>query len=266
MQHLKRVTTALSTTRPRRSFMLFLAVAFGFLLAGRSWGGALVAASPMLAISLAGFCINDIFDQEMDRINHPDRALASYPALSNLVMSLYVILFVISIGLIFLQERSIDRFTWAIAFILLSNYSVFKRDLPPLKNAYVAVTACVICSILDVGGDHSLPLVARYGPLFLAVFAREFALDIPDARGDKGTLVQTLHPTASLYLAMALYAAALSFALYFSIKPIQLTMSLIGIILFFGYLFARLRLGWQEEALRSVSGVFAGLPAILVIT
>lgn len=259
-----RAGAALTTTRPLPSFALFLTIALGFILAGRNWGGALIAALPMLPISLASFCINDIFDQETDRINHPDRALASYPALSNTALTLYVILFLISIGSIYLQDRPTDRFVWAIDFILLSNYSVFKRIFPLLKNVYIASSACIVFSILDISNENSLHVVFRYGPLFISTLAREIALDIPDARGDKGTLALKLNTRRSLLLTIALYLVALCTAFYLSITSVHLFASIAGFILFFCYALARLMLGWQENTLRPVSAGVATVPAVLI--
>jgi 4-hydroxybenzoate polyprenyltransferase len=219
----------------------------------------------MLTISLAGFCINDIFDQEMDRINHPGRALASYPALSSSVLSLYVVLFLVTLCLILLQDSSSDRFIWAISFILLSNYSAFKRYSPSLKNAYMAATACVVFSILDGASEHPLPIIIRYGPLFVANFAREVLLDIPDRRGDKNTLVSRLRPKRSLYLALSLCCVSLCVTMYFSTTMLELTMVIVGFLSLFCYVVARLKVGLKGQALRPLAGIMATVPAILII-
>lgn len=266
MKHPVRIGVAASTTRPLSSLLLFLIVASAFVLAGRDWGSALFCASPMLTICLAGFCINDIFDQEMDRINHPDRTLANYPALSNSVLGLYVVLFLITLGLILVQETATVRFTWAVSFILLSNYSVFKRNFPLLKNAYIAVAVCVVGSILDEASEPALPIVVRYGPLFAANFAREMLLDIPDMRGDKDTLVLKLQPRRSLYLAMTLYFVALLLTVYFATTPTRYAIATAGFVCFLCYAIAKLKVGLHDHTLRPITAVLAAVPAVLVIT
>ena len=127
MVALTSIKNAVKTTRPFRSLLLFVVVIVGYVVVGFDWVDALVGALPMLSISLAGFCINDIFDQEQDRINHPDRALAKYPALTGSATTIYVCLFVASVILISMLDSPTERFAWAAFFILLSNYNFFKH-------------------------------------------------------------------------------------------------------------------------------------------
>lgn len=265
MHQLARVKLAFATARPVRSLQLYMIAAFGFVLAGQGWENALIGALPMLSICLAGFCINDIYDQEMDRINHPERVLAKFPALSKLTTTVYVALFIISIIFISLQQDSVTKFLWSIVFILLSNYNFFKRNLPILKNAYIAITACVVASIFGHGGDFQLTNISQYIPLFISVFARELSLDVLDSAGDKGTLALILGPKLSVAVATSLYIAEALLTVLLSSMYNQMIIAGFGLFAVALYILMRIIFGISEESLRPLSGLMVVVPAILII-
>jgi 4-hydroxybenzoate polyprenyltransferase len=265
MHQLARVKLAFATARPVRSLQLYMIAAVGFVLAGQGWENALIGALPMLSICLAGFCINDIYDQEMDRINHPERVLAKFPALSKITTTIYVVLFVVSISLISLQEGAVVKFLWSIILILLSNYNFFKRNIPILKNAYIAITACVVASIFGHGGDFQLPNISQYIPLFISVFARELSLDVLDSAGDKGTLALFLGSKLSVAFAMFLYIAEALLTILLSSTYSQTLIASFGLIAVALYILMRITFGISEESLRPVSGLIVVVPAILII-
>lgn len=260
------IKNAVKTTRPSRSLLLFIVVIVGYVVVGFDWRDALVGALPMLSISLAGFCINDIFDQELDRINHPDRTLAKYPALTSSATTIYVCLFVTSVLLISIQDSHTERFIWAIFFILLSNYNFFKRSFPIAKNAYVAIAACLPVSVLDLAHDERILSTLLYGPIFVAVFARELACDIPDIEGDTGTLAKKLSRKYSFQFVVFLYLMALALTFLLSTTNLATAASLVGLGALGLYLLARMVLGWPEKSLLVFSGTIAISPAFLIVS
>lgn len=259
------VAQVLKTTRPLRSVLLALAVSAGFLIVGVEWQEAIFRALPMLLVSLAGFCINDIFDQEQDRINHPERTLAQYPALSRSVTAAYVVLLIASVLAISAQKSPTDKFIWAVFFILLSNYNFFKRNVPGLKNAYVAIAAALPLSILDMARDETLSAWLLYFPFLLSVFARELACDIPDIRGDEGTLASRLGTGRSWGLAVASYALALASTFALASVRLHYLSAIMGSIAFSLYVLGTVRFKLTEKSLLVVTGPLVLAPAVLLL-
>lgn len=265
MGSIESLLKAAKTTRPTRSTLLFLLISLGFVFLGYGWGDALFRASPILLVSMAGFCINDIFDQEVDRINHPERPLAMFPALARSVTSLYVVLFVASVIVILLQEDLADRFLWAISFILISNYNFFRRAAPLFKNAYVSITACFPLAVLDLAHDGNIAAPTRYLPLVLVIFARELSCDIPDTVGDTDTLAKRMSKRTATATAGCLYFAAAATSYFSANEKLQVitAISIVGVLA--GYFVAKLVFRRQEKSLFLLSGAMAVLAAIPVI-
>lgn len=259
------IRRALSTARPTRAFLLFAAVFLGFLYVQTPLLPAVFEAGPMLLIAAAGFCINDIFDQEQDRINHPERALSEFPALSHLVTTTYVFLFVGSILMIAIQPLPLVKFLWALLFIALSNYSFIKRNLPSLKNAYISLSSALPLAIIDFSSDGLFSSPWLFAPLVLAVFARELACDVPDIKGDGATIAVRLGEGTTLRIVFVCYAVSLSLLTIFSNSERQLVVAAIGWGLLALYSVFKSKFRWSERRLILFSGPLVICPAVLVL-
>lgn len=259
------IQKAFSTARPTRALLLFGGVFLGFLYVNTPPVQAAYHAIPMLLISAAGFCINDIFDQEQDRINHPNRALSEYPALSRLVTSTYVVLFIGSVLMIAIQELALHKFLWALFFIALSNYSFVKRNFPSLKNVYIAFSSTIPLAIIDFASDGEFNSPLLYGPLALAVFARELACDIPDINGDDATIAVRLGERASARLVFVCYAVSLTILTILSSGERDLIVSSIAWALLVLYIFSKIKCQWSERRLIIFSAPLLICPAVLVL-
>ena len=266
MSILKPAKEVMKTARPLRSSLLFLSLFLGYWLAGFSWVDAACKALPMLLIALAGFCINDIFDQEQDRINHPDRTLAKYPALSKHVTTTYVLLFAGSVFTIALQDSSTDKFLWALFFILLSNYNFFKRSFPACKNVYISLAAALPAALLDSAYDGAFSAPILYCPFILAVFARELACDIPDIEGDGKTLANSFGPERSWYIATSIYVLAIMLTAIQAESLIGVVSALVGAASLALYVCAKVVFGWSEKTLIVFSGPTVVAPVVLLIS
>lgn len=266
MVRLAPILNATKTARPMRSFLLFLAMIAGFRLIDIPLSEAFSRALPMLTVCLAGFCINDIFDQEQDRINHPERSLARFPALVGSVTTIYVCLFVTSVLLISLQDSPTERFAWSLFFILLSNYNFFKRTFPLIKNWFVAGAACLPVAILDFARDGQIADFLNYLPFFCIVFARELSCDIPDIEGDIGTLAKKLSKKYSVWLSNVIYIAAILLMFGLSSERLHIMALVSGAGSFTLYSVARTALGWPEKSLFIFSGSMAASAAVLIIS
>ena len=201
MSPLENFSTAMKTTRPFRSIGFYSAVFLGFILAGMSLGDAFVSALPMYPICMAGFSINDIYDQESDRINHPERALAQYPALTKSVTVIYSCLFVVSIVLIALQQDGRVQALWAVFFLLLSNYAFIKSSLSLIKNVYIAFAGCLVLLLIDYSVDRQISTVLEYIPFCMAIMAREFMGDVEDIDGDRNSIARKFGKKLAVTLA-----------------------------------------------------------------
>jgi|GEM_PF-3993067 len=245
--------------------MLFFAAFAGFLYVQIPLPSAAFQALPMLLITAAGFCINDIFDQEEDRINHPERALSEFPALSGLVTTTYIILFAGSILAIAVQSQPLHKFLWSLLFIALSNYSFIKRNFPYLKNFYIALSSALPLAIIDFASDEQFSAVGLYSPLVLAVFARELACDIPDITGDGATIASQLGRKTSSCLLVACYTASVGLLTILSDTEREFLATAVGWCMFALYLLFRAKQRWPERRLIIFSAPLVICPAVLVL-
>ena len=259
------IRRAFSTARPTRALLLFAAVLLGFLYVQTPLHPAAFQAAPMLLIAAAGFCINDIFDQEQDRINHPERALSEYPALSQLVTTTYIVLFIGSVLLIAIQPLSLVKFLWSLLFIALSNYSFIKRNFPGLKNLYIALSSTIPLAIIDFSADGLFSSPWLFVPLALAVFARELACDVPDINGDDATIAVRLGEGASSRLVFACYAVSLLLLTILSNSERQLAIAGVGWGLLALYSVFKSKYRWSERRLILFSAPLVICPAVLVL-
>lgn len=266
MRQLDRIKLAISTARPRSSISLYAGLTFGFWLNGVPALVALGQALPMLVICLAGFTINDIFDQETDRINHPDRALAQYPALSGPATTIYALLFVLAIVLILWQQDPLMKSVWALSFLLISNYNFLKKHLPAAKNLYMVLCTCVVVSTIDLSNDGNTVDLANYLPIGLSVFARELACDIHDIDGDGPTIAKLLGAWQSYCFVFILYFASLTLMLSWAITPIQVQFASLGVLCLLGYGFALWRPENLEKSQAALTGILVATPVALLVS
>jgi 4-hydroxybenzoate polyprenyltransferase len=236
----------------------------GFVWCGAPLSVAGWLALPLLPIYMAAFAINDIYDQESDRINHPERPLIAYPALSKTVAVVYCLLFLAAITLIIMQDTMQLTAIWAIHFLLLTNYTFVKKYIPLIKGIYVSLTITILLSVLDLYGDQTHHSLTKYLPFGLAFFAREIALDVDDVAGDQKSLATAIGSTGALRLALVLYLA--SFLLFWLLAEsgTEQIIGLVSVFAFFAYWTTKMCLGTAEKRLVPISGFFIGLTAVLV--
>ncbi len=184
----------LRLARPINCVMSAVGVAAGGLVAvgSAAWGGfagPLVYAALAAALSTAGGnALNDLFDRETDRVNHPDRPLVTgavtvrearafaagvfvvAAALGFLASLLCLLLVLVNAGLMYAYEAGLKRRgapgNVMIAYLvgslfLFAGFAVYRNDLLPLEATAV------------------LALLA-----FVATVGREITKDIEDMAGD----------------------------------------------------------------------------------
>jgi 4-hydroxybenzoate polyprenyltransferase len=178
-------------------------------LALNNWQYALLVLSTAL-IAAAGYVINDIFDQETDNINKPNKVIVGKSISENNAYSIYAALNITGVCIGFYLSNVIMKPSFATVFILIAAtlyiYATSLKQMAVVGNIIVALTlslSVIIIGVFDIypaTNSANQPLMAN---LFSAlvdytVFAfminliREMIKDIEDIKGDKKLGMRTL--------------------------------------------------------------------------
>ncbi len=150
-------------------------------------------------IAAAGYLINDFYDQEIDKINHPQK---KYPFTAKSTWQIYFLLNVIAVGIGF----SVFEYDYVIVFMLLPIwglwfYSYLLKRVAIIGNLSIAFFAIwlpvgvVLINLqpsLMLDNDVSLIAPGKMDVLlllmscsFLTTFSREVIKDVQDVKGDE---------------------------------------------------------------------------------
>ena len=163
-----------------------------------------------LAIAAGGNIINDVYDVDIDTINHPKKVLIGSKISERKAMQWYVVLNVVGVSLGFYLSNFIERPGFATIFIFISAllyvYASFVKGILIVGNILISVL--VAFSIIIVGLFELFPLISidnqtSYSTMFkllleyalfafLINFIREIVKDIEDINGDKNGGMNTL--------------------------------------------------------------------------
>ena len=184
----------LRLARPLNCLMSAVGVGIGGIVGVGSAAWAALAAPLVLAAAAAaaftagGNALNYIFDRETDRVNHPDRPLAS----GRLTLSAARIFAVSAFALAALLALFINRPALAIVAVnvmLMVSYEAWLKARGAVGNLVIAylVGSLFLFAGVSVFGSAFDPLI-RTGILaalaFLATLGREITKDIEDMHGD----------------------------------------------------------------------------------
>lgn len=188
---------------------------YGFLklqkinLALTDWQYALLVLSTVL-IAAAGYVINDIFDQETDKSNKPNKVIVGKSISENKAYNIYAILNVSGVAIGFYLSNVIMRPNFAAIFILIAAtlyiYATSLKQMLLIGNVIVALLlalSVIIIGIFDIfPATHSgnQEIMASLFSILLdyAIFAfminllREIVKDLEDLNGDKQQEMKTL--------------------------------------------------------------------------
>jgi len=180
-------------TRPVNVILTFLVVvvgAFICVISDYSIYIILLAALSAALTAGAGNIINDIYDKEADKINHPERSLAKGLINSRNAWIEYFILTLLAVA----ASSFINQTALAIVIlssVLLYLYSARLKKIPLLGN----ITVAYLTGLAFIFGGIAVNNVR--GALIPAVFAflinfiRELIKDMDDIEGDTKVRVQT---------------------------------------------------------------------------
>lgn len=188
---------------------------YGFLnlqnipLALNHWQYGFLVLSTVL-IAAAGYVINDIFDQDTDRENKPEKVIVGKSISESTAYNLYVALNVSGVAIGFYLSNVIMKPGFAVIFILIAStlymYATSLKQLLLLGNIVVAFLLSF--SVLLIGIFDLYPVIDRENQVllgnlfsilldyalfaFMVNFIREIVKDLEDLKGDSSQGMKTL--------------------------------------------------------------------------
>ncbi len=194
---MKKIYSFLELCRPFTSALTSLAVAAAILIETGSnidlyLNVMLIAIVAVFLFSSAGNVLNDYFDREIDKINHPERPLPSKRVNAGDALKFSVVLFLLSLLLaVFLNIFCIAIALLAFTFQILYELKFKMHYLS--KNFTIAFLTGMLFvyggaavkgfDILTISPSMIFAILA-----FLAIFGREIIKDIEDFKGDANRL------------------------------------------------------------------------------
>ncbi|HLN51365.1 MAG: geranylgeranylglycerol-phosphate geranylgeranyltransferase [Thermoplasmata archaeon] len=192
----------------------------GVSIAPGSWLLLGLAAASTLLVTAAGNVLNDLGDQEGDRVNHPERPLVtgeiSPPGARRLTVGLFVGAGAVAVP-VALQEPLVAVLL-AVAILTVVGYEFWWKAKGFVGNLSVALLTGLV--FLYGGAALGAPaLLAPFaGMAFLATLSREIIKDMEDARGDVGR--STLPRERGFPYATRVARAAVGAAIVLSALPL----------------------------------------------
>lgn len=218
----------LRLARPLNAVMSAIGVGVGGVVAvgaaawGPSAGRLILAGVAAAAFTAGGNALNDIFDRESDRINHPDRPLASGQMTLQTARAFAAASFALAAVLAAVVNPAALGIVVLNAVLMLSYEASLKARGAPgnVVIAYLVGSLFLFAGAAVLDGT-SEPLI-RTGTLaalaFLSTLGREITKDIEDIKGDVDR--QTLPRRVGARRAGTLAAAALFAAVGLSVLPV----------------------------------------------
>ncbi|HLD39331.1 MAG TPA: UbiA family prenyltransferase [archaeon] len=228
----------LKLMRPLNGIMSVIAVWIGALVAGAPFmpdNSIIFGMVAVFLISGGGMTINDFFDIEIDKLNKPNRPLASGKISKRSALAYSGILFIIGNAAAYMI--SVEAFfTAVIVSVLLIAYAAYLKKTILIGN--LIVSGLVGLTFVFGGiiiGDY-LPVLPLALLAFLSNTAREIYKTIDDALGDRKYNVNSLAIKLGVVKTRIIGNVFLIVAVAFSFVPYFL--GLLGIMYLFFVLFA----------------------------
>jgi geranylgeranylglycerol-phosphate geranylgeranyltransferase len=183
----KKIASIIKLIRPLNFVITFLSVIVAVLICQPDNNFSIKVIMAALAASFvlaSGNIINDIYDVEIDKINQPQRPLASGSLSKSSAIILYFVLTVVSIGLSYFSNMNALVIVITTTFLLFL-YSKYLKRVTLVGNIVVAfLTAFVfIYGGIVVENPEAAVIPAVFA--FLINFIREMVKDMQDVKGDE---------------------------------------------------------------------------------
>jgi geranylgeranylglycerol-phosphate geranylgeranyltransferase len=177
--------------RPLNCFMVVTAVYIGALVASGPLGiqlhiiDVLMASLVAFLFTGAGNALNDYFDRDIDRINHPGRPIPSGKVSPDSVLLFAFVLFLVSLVLATFINIIVTFIVVANLAVMIS-YEVLSKAKGLAGNMTIAwlTGTTFLFGGAAVGAIGDTVILAALA--FLATLGREIAKDIEDIEGDVG--------------------------------------------------------------------------------
>lgn len=189
---MKKLTAFIILTRPVNIVITFFAVAVGyvisasevslFILIAAGFSGALTAG--------AGNIVNDIFDMESDKINHPARPLPSKIISYNGAKALWFLFTLFS----FIAGSLVGIYAFLIVLsthVLLIFYSFRFKSTPVIGNLIIALLTSLAFIYGGFAADNLDKIAVPAILAFMINYIRELVKDIQDTKGDQAAGIIT---------------------------------------------------------------------------
>lgn len=180
-------------TRPLNGVISFISILLAIYIAGGvsiSLINYIIAATAGMLTGAAGNVINDYFDVEIDKINRPDRMIASGKISTTSALNFYLMLIVTALILsLFLNMEAFVVVTVASIFIFL--YSSMWKKLPLIGNVVVSSVTGFAFIYGGIVVGNILPTIFPALFAFMTTLIREIVKDIQDIKGDKARDLKT---------------------------------------------------------------------------
>jgi len=193
MNSFSNVKAYICITRPVNIILTFLVVIVGALICiitDYSIYKILLAALSAALTAGAGNIINDIYDKEADKINHPERPLAKgIISTQNTWIEYFILTLLAVVASYFINQTALT--VVILSSVLLYLYSVRLKKIPLLGNITVAYLTglAFIFGGIAVDNVRSAFIPAIFA--FLINFIRELIKDMDDIEGDTKVGLQT---------------------------------------------------------------------------
>ena len=183
---LESIINPLKIIRPvNATITFFTVIAAGFICSGNKRVTLVVLFASLAAASIAASAniINDYFDIEIDKINRPERLLASGGMSKRIALILYFFFVSAGIALSFLVSTSAVLIVLGAA-ALTFYYSFKLKQIPLLGNAVVAFFTGLAFLFGGIAMGKIEPVVFPFIFAFIINLMREVVKDMEDKEGD----------------------------------------------------------------------------------
>ncbi len=282
--------------------LIFIAFRWGFLLplhmnvALETWEYLLLTLSVLLVMA-GGYVINDLQDLPTDKINRPNRPMASGAISEDRASSLFPIFFGLGIGLGYLIAWRIDYTSFGIihliAVSLLWVYSNYYKGRPLIGNLLISLLAAITILVIPIFDffptitsetwDIDRGFLYVFGGYaffsFVITFLREIAKDLEDCEGDRKAGLKTTpivwgeNVAKSIYTVLNISAlSALFWFLYqaqdeFPVWVYTITLLVLPLIYANGVLWSTQKVKYYHRVSTLLKGVMiAGIASVVFFT
>jgi geranylgeranylglycerol-phosphate geranylgeranyltransferase len=195
------------------SAVIFFSIFLPTLSRSGSVIGSLEKAAPMLFAAFCTWIANDIDDRDRDRINHPDRPLASGAITPDIAATLFFGSLAAALITTYRFIEASLAFWYYLVIILSLSYGYVVELIPTLKAPYVAATMTIPTLIMVKSYDADLTLRYVSAGVFCFALGKEACMDLVDRPGDTPSLLHKVSSTVVARTAFLILAAGILFLL-----------------------------------------------------